>query len=632
MNPNFDARRKTALALGLLVALAVAPFLGSLRGEFVYDDRIQILENPLIQQPELLGKALTQDVWSFKGERETAWSNYYRPAFALWLAANWQLFGAHPTGWHVGNLALHAGVVGLAFALLLRLGCALPGAFLVAALFAVHPVHVESVAWISGSPDLLMSIGILGALALEAPAPGRLRGARRLLALALAAVALGSKETALLLPLLVAALAWARQPELSRGRRTRAALTAMLPYAALSAAFLIARLAVIGGFATPTPWTLRGIDLALSLPGVVAFYLRQAFLPFWIGPTYPVRMVTPEVAGAANFVLPLLVTLAVVGLLWAASRRSPLRPFCFALALVPLAPALHLGAFMQEQLVHDRYLYLPVLGWLALAGLGLQAACRALLPGPALSSRRVAAGGLGLALVALCVTKSLSLVPDYRDERSFFRAAVASDPSSSFHWAQLAATELRLGQFAAAAASAERALALQPVTAALLVRADLAARDRRFAAAEGDLEAILQRFPDQTAAIERLAIVYASQGKNARAIGLLRRSRSIAPWRHCSLTGNLAVVLYLDGQKNEAIRELEGLREGEASDPTPACGLALYRLGSLYLELDRPGDAVRAFEAYLLASDGAVAAFHDEPRAAVRRSLAELRRSRAPAP
>jgi len=630
VNHDSDSRRRTALTLALLVALAVVPFLGALRGEFVYDDRTQILENPLIQQPELLGQALTQDVWSFKGERERAWSNYYRPAFVLWLAVNWQLFGPQPEGWHVGNLALHAGVVLLAFALLRRLGVALPGAFFVAALFAVHPVHVESVAWISGSPDLLMSIGILGALALEAPAPGQLRGARRLLALALAVLALGSKETALLLPLLVAALAWARQSELPGGLRARAAVSSMLPYAALAATFLATRHAVLGGFATPTPWTLRWIDLALSLPGVVAFYLRQTFLPFWIGPTYPLRIVTPASASTTNLDLPLLVTLASVGLLWAASRRSPLRPFFFALALLPLAPALHLGAFMQEQLVHDRYLYLPVLGWLGLAGLGL-AAVRQELPRLAPSRRRAVAGGLGLALLATCVTKVLALVPDYRDERSLFRAAVANDPGASFHWAQLAATELRLGQFAAAAAAADRALALQPVTAALLVRADLAARERRFAAAEADLEAILRTFPDQTAAIERLAIALASQGRNAEAIELLRSSRLRAPWRHCSLTGNLAVLLYLEGQKEAAAQELENLRQGGAVDSSPACGLALYRLGSLYLELGRPAEARRAFEDYLRASEASNVDLHRGARADAARTLESLAPPATPA-
>ncbi|MDQ1347722.1 MAG: hypothetical protein QG573_1095 [Acidobacteriota bacterium] len=641
MPRNDSARRRTALALALLVAVAVVPFLGAVRGEFIYDDRVQILDNPLIQQPGLLGQALTSDVFAFKGERDRAWSNYFRPAFVLWLAGNWRLFGAQPLGWHLTNLALHAGVVLLAFALLRRLGFALPTAFFGAALFAVHPVHVESVAWISGSPDLLMSVGFLGTLVLEAPAPGRLRGVRRILALALAALALLSKETALLLPLVVAALAWNRSGDLPSSSRARVCMRAMLPYAALAGAFLLARHEVIGGFATATPWTLRPVDLALSLPGVGFFYLRQALLPFWIGPTYPLRTVTLDTVGWANFALPLLATLALAGLCWVASRRSPNRPLFAALALLPLAPALNLSAFMPEQIVHDRYLYLPLLGLLGILGSfgsfgssGSSGSSGS--PGSARASasrvarketiprQPVGAGILGLALLFLLAARTIALVPDYRDERALFTAAVRTDPGAAFHWAQLAATEFRLGQFAAAAQAADRALALKPVTTALLVRADLASRAGRFAAAEKDLAAILTSFPDHTAAIERLAIALTSQGKRAEAIALLRKSRTTAPWRECAMTGNLAVVLYLDGQKAAAVKELEGLRQGGRVDATAACGLALFRLGSLYLELGQATEARRAFVDYLRTSAGSDASFHVAPRAEAERAIAGL--------
>ncbi len=624
-----SSRRRIALALALLVALSVVPFLGSVRGDFVYDDRIQILDNPLIQKPELLAQAVTRDVWGFKGDRERAWSNYFRPAFVLWLAGNWRLFGAHPTGWHLTSLALHAGVVLLAFALFRRLGSSLPRSLLGAALFAVHPVHVESVAWISGSPDLLMAVGILGVLVLEAPSPGRLHFRTRILALALAVLALFTKETALLLPLLVAALAWSRSSDLPARGRARFSLRALLPYALLACVFLVLRQQVIGGFAKPTPWQLRALDLAASLPAVLAFYLRQALLPIWIGPSYPLRTVTVSSLGLANFVLPLTAILVCAALAWLGSRRSPERLFLFALALLLLAPALNLGAFMPEQIVHDRYLYLPLLGAIGLAlaverGAARRWASWAGWANRASPRRAWTAAIPGVGLVLLLAARTIALVPDYRDERTFFRAAVRTDPGSSYSWAQLAATEFGLGQFAAAAQAADRALTLEPVTTALLVRADLAARERRFAAAETDLEAVLRAFPDQTAAIERLAIALTAQGKNSEAIELLRSSRARVPWRQCSMTGNLAVVLYLDGQKEAALRELAGLGPADVLDRSPACGLALFRLANLDLELGRSAEARLAFLRYLSASAGSTAAYHREPRAAAERALATL--------
>ena len=613
-------RAQRLAATVLLVALAIVPYLGSLRGEFVYDDRIQILDNSLIQRPELLARALTHDVWSFKGDRDRAWSNYFRPVFVLWLAANWRLFGAQPLGWHLTNLLLHAGVVLLAFALLRRLGTSLPRAFLAAAIFAVHPVHVESVAWISGSPDLLMAAGILGALLIEARAPGKLRWPAQTLALAAGFFALFTKEAALLLPLLVAALTWSHDPDLAPGDRLRTSLRAMLPYAVLAGAFLLLRQQVIGGFATPTPWRLSPLDLAASLPGVFAFYLRQVFLPLWVGPSYPLRGIAADTIGLTNFALPLAAALGCVALGWFASRRSETRLFFFALALLPLAPALNLGAFIQEQIVHDRYLYLPLLGWIALA---LEAG-GILVPRP-LSPRGLRlATALGAVLLLGLAGRTSALVADYRDEPTFFRAAVRSDPTSSYNWAQLASTEFTHGRFAEAAQAADRALRIGPVTTALIVRADLAARERRYAAAESDLKSILRVFPDQTAAIERLAIVLVSQGKRAEAITLLRSSREVAPWRRCTITGNLGVILYLDGQKEAAARELESVRRTDGLDRSPACELVLFRLGSLYLELGRPAEARSALLDYLRASAGSTAAFHREPRLNAERALGTL--------
>src|SRR5262245_61156011 len=91
----------------LLVCFAV--FANGLKGRFIYDDTKQIVKNELIQQGRYFGKALTSDVWGFKGEKGEAWSNYWRPVFILWLIANFRLFGIdNPAGWHVTSVLLHA--------------------------------------------------------------------------------------------------------------------------------------------------------------------------------------------------------------------------------------------------------------------------------------------------------------------------------------------------------------------------------------------------------------------------------------------------------------------------------------------------------------------------------------------
>ena len=103
--------------------MAAAVFAGSLDGEFVYDDRTQILGNRFIQDPALLGAALRSDVHAFKDRTTEASRDRWRPAFVAWLIANERLWGVEdPRGWHVVNVALHASAVVLAWFVLLALG------------------------------------------------------------------------------------------------------------------------------------------------------------------------------------------------------------------------------------------------------------------------------------------------------------------------------------------------------------------------------------------------------------------------------------------------------------------------------------------------------------------------------
>jgi len=82
----------------VLVAVCVLVFANSLGGEFVYDDTRQVVQNTLIQDNGLIWKALTSDVWAFKGDGSVVTSNYWRPTFTAWQIINFRLFGLHPLG------------------------------------------------------------------------------------------------------------------------------------------------------------------------------------------------------------------------------------------------------------------------------------------------------------------------------------------------------------------------------------------------------------------------------------------------------------------------------------------------------------------------------------------------------
>src|SRR5690606_22870274 len=106
----------------------------------------QIVRNTLIQDDAQLWRALRSDVWAFTGGPEPV-SNYWRPSFVAYLIIGMRSFGLETFGWHLSNVLLHLLVVALAYAVLRRLAGSRAIASSIALLFAVHPVHSESVAW-----------------------------------------------------------------------------------------------------------------------------------------------------------------------------------------------------------------------------------------------------------------------------------------------------------------------------------------------------------------------------------------------------------------------------------------------------------------------------------------------------
>ena len=587
---------RDGLAYLSLVILTGLAFANSLGGAFVYDDVKQIVANHLIQEPGRLGEALLSDVWAFKGEREEAWSNYWRPTFVLWLAGNAALFGVEAaTGWHLTLILLHALVSCLAFRLLRRLGIGFSLALVAAGLFAVHPVHVESVAWISGAPDPLMSAFFLGALLL---ALGNRQGPSPWLTLAslgLFALSLGAKEVAVVLPLVLFFLRWERTSVDAGGVAAHRAALAVVPYLALVALFLVSRRAVLGWIEIETPWHRSLWEILLTVPSLVIFYLRQCFFPLWLGPSYPLRAVAPDALGLGSFWMPVLLLAASVWLwLWACRRWRGVAAGGLLFAL-PLLPALNINAFIQEQLVHDRYLYLPLLGFLlALVSFG---------SGKARAGRRGAAVA-GLAVIALLGAQTVRYNRAWASEMTLWQWGVKSDSGSAFNLSQLGYALLAEGRRAEALEAFDKALDIKPVTAALLARAGIARESGRLRDAEADLRRVQRSQPANPLSYEGLALVYQQAGELEQAERILTLGRLRIPHHRCAFSSNLGVVRYLAGRKGAALQALRSVPPLVASDRSIACRLGLFHLGNLRRELGDEAGAVEAHQLFLELTGG----------------------------
>lgn len=598
-----------------LIFLSVAiAFSGSLRGNFVYDDRRQIVANPLIQNSALYGKAITSDVWAFKGDGTIAASNYWRPVFTAWCIINFLLFGLNPFGWHLANLLLHAAVCILAYLLLRRWEVSQKIALAIAIIFAVHPVHTESVAWISGSPDILLSLFLLLAILFADMAAVDSANRKRNIAIALVfyMLALGSKEIAVFCAPVFILLVRSRDRNTShRGS------SSWLAFFGAAAVYFVLRWVIIGRVTHPVPDSPDLLQALLTVPALLVFYLGQIVWPVTLGPNYPLRPVGD--VGLSSFVIPLVISFAVIAAAVVVSRGSFLRRIGVALFILPLVPAFAITAFPSDQIVHDRYLYLPLLGFLILVVTSLCNVLEKRLDRR--KSEMIVLGVTTAVAITLCV-QTISYRRVWLNDISLWRHAVTVDENSASNWLQLGAELADLNAMESAAVAYQRSLAIRQDPLALMGNSRVAIARGDLDGAVRDLETVIATPAEKINAYtlfqsyETLAVAYQQQKNYAAAEQRLREGRERLPIYRAALTEKLAVILYVQNRKSEALSELESSRGQAKSEMLSDSKLVLFRLGMLYYELGRRDDARAAFTEYLMATANADAASEERARAA----------------
>jgi len=148
---GFSRGSYPALLAGLILC-AVLPYLNTLVNGFVHDDNNEVLNNPYLRSFGHLKEIFSTGILAHLGAR--AVTNYYRPISTFGFLLCYQAFGPLPYGFHLANVLLNAAIVCLLFALTDRMFRNRTMAFATAALFALHPVHSEAVAWVSAVTDL----------------------------------------------------------------------------------------------------------------------------------------------------------------------------------------------------------------------------------------------------------------------------------------------------------------------------------------------------------------------------------------------------------------------------------------------------------------------------------------------
>lgn len=562
-----------------LVALAFAAYLPALRAGYVWDDEA-LTQNPLITKPGGLLK-----LWTEKGANER--EEHYWPLVYTTFWFEQKLWGLNPAGYHFTNLLLHAANVLLLWRLLA--GIRARGAWLGAALFALHPVHVESVAWVIERKDTLCGLFYLGsALAYVRFARG---GAGRNLgaALGLFVCAMLSKSAAVGLPVALAIWLWAE-----RGRVERRDLASLAPFFAAALAIVLFDLS----------WVARrgGYDAGFSAPDkivlasrAILFYLGKLLWPSTLMAIYPRWAIDARSAQAWSF--PAAVA-AITLALWAARGklgRWPLAAWLFY--IVALAPTLGLVdfRFMRLSLAADRFQYLPSLAPVALLGFALAelAARLPAWPGGARRAKPAAAAALLLLLGALTFRQSAL----YRDSETLFGDNLKRSPADgrlrrdyAGRFADSAFELLARGDAPQAEALCRKGVAADPLyPQAFNYLGEALAMQGKLGEAALAFESAIKLQPDYSLALGNLAAVRQRQGRAAEAAELAARAKATrpdpadAPIRFGGVAApagdwSLAEGVYAKGVRGE-----------------PDSEQAWFRLGAAQLKLGKAAEAADSF-------------------------------------
>jgi tetratricopeptide (TPR) repeat protein len=497
-----------------LVALAIVPivFGGVFANGWVnWDDPTHVLDNPQLPPaaPWQLG-----DFWR-------------RPYGRLYIPVSYMLFAAEtwagrivsgsatpsPLVFHAVSIALHVVCVALVARLLVRLGSSEWAAAAGAALFAVHPLQVESVAWISEQRGLLAALFSLLALELllqrAAAKPAWASASAATLAFGTALVC---KPSAIVVPALALVLEAGRRPEERLPRARLAVILGMWCLLAAGTALATKRLQPVD-HAVAGPVSLRPVIAG----NAVAFYAEKTFWPRHLSIDYgltPNRVLAEPVA-----VWKAAIVAGLVGASFVLPVSGPVRVAMF-LFIVPLFPVLGLVPFVFQEIstVADRYAYLAMLGPATAIAILIDA-----------SSNRWVQGAATAALVTLAVT-SMWQVPVWHDSLALNAHALAVNGGTRDTLNNLGLALLDRGRLTDAADCFERSIAYDPAYPRAHFNLALARhRVDQAKEAETQYREAIRLCPGYAAAHNNLGILLAQQGRSIEAEGHFRAALAIEP-------------------------------------------------------------------------------------------------------
>ena len=566
--------RQDLLALVALGLLVIVPYLPAmLWGGFVWDDSLCIKVDPVREVSGL------QQIWfspSANEEEDHYWPLVYT---TFWLEH--KLWGFAPAGYHIVNVLLHLANTLLVWHLLRRL--AVPGAWVVAAVFAVHPLHVESVAWIIERKDVLSGLFYLASVLVWMRFVEQPSSRWYVWSLVLYAAGLLSKSIVVTLPAALLIYHWWKQ-----GRVTSTDLWRLVPF------FAVGLVITIGDLAFYRSETSSSLDYSLAERMLIAshalwFYAGKLLWPSELAVIYPrwdLHVADPLAWGY------LVAAVALVVALWRFRRQLGRGPLAGALFFaVTISPVLGFVdyTYMKYAFVADRHQYL--------AGIGIMVV---VIGSAAYGVRRLSSmwqkGALGIAAVVLVVLglQTWRQASIYRDDETFNRHIIALNPQARNAHRHLGIALYEQGRYEEALDSYRVAAAHRPNYAKVHSNLGMVLNKlERFEEAETHIRRAIALDPETKIRYQRLGNALYGQGRYAESADAYRVATEQYP-DYAQAHSGLGAALNELGRFEEAETHLR-----RAIELNPDYAEALYHLATLRFKQQRYDEALELLQHFI---------------------------------
>ena len=548
-----------------MVAMVVVAFGPAFQGGFIWDDDDYITRNPLLSASDGLWR-----IWL-----TTDSPSQYFPLVYTAFRIEHSIWGLDPLGYHAVNIFLHAANAILIWLLLARLR--VPGAWLAAAIWAVHPVQVESVAWIVERKNVLSTLFYVLSLLSWNAFLERPERARRHYALAIVtcALALFAKTTACTLPAAMLVMAWWKRHSIDRKR-----ILQVVPFVVISTLMGLVTMwwEKVHQGTSGQMFAFTPIERLLIMSRAIWFYLEKLVLPRNLAFSYPKWDIQPTDLLQYLPVAALIATAVVLWLRRNSARGTIAAGLFFALTLAPMLGIISLWTFRYTY-VADHYQYLACLGpiaWFAAATTRIRS--------------EVWRVSLVVVLLGTLGTVSFLYTRVFRSEETIWLDVLAKDPRSFMACNNLGVVYYQRGAREEAVKLFTRAIEINPADseAHLNLGVDLYSRNQ-VAEAIREYELALKYLPRYARAHRELCAALERVGRLDEAIEHGETAVELAP-ENAAARLNLGLALAAAGRPDDSIVQFRSATRLE-----PGMAEAHFNLATVLMQRENVDEAIQEY-------------------------------------